>query len=222
MKLNNLGKSDIVYLLGLNAGLVKEVDKDLYDMMDYTSKSMEKDEKAVTKKDLMDLLKEVEKTLGEKFIKSELVTTAETSVKKPVKKAKKTEPVKKEEQEDDGLFPKEMTWGKEKYKQLPLKSMDELYQALSEDKEVFIAFHWTKNQLKRTPYFDGMLGQPKEFEMNLDLSTIIYISEEKKVAYALSLTTEAAYNLLPMDFTVENEGDYKEAGGFEFEFYTKK
>jgi len=222
MKLNNLGKSEIATILGLNALAVKETDKELFDMMAYTSKSLEKDEKAVTKKDLLDLLKDVQKALGDKFVSEPQKEVVETSVKKPVKKSKKAEPVKEEEQEDDGLFPKEMTWGKEKYKQLPLKSMEELYQALSEDKEVFIAFHWTKNQLKRTPYFDGMLGQPKEFEMNLDLSTIIYISEEKKVAYALSLTTEAAYNLLPMDFTVENEGDYKEAGGFEFEFYTKK
>lgn len=218
MKLNNLGKSEIATILGLNALAVKETDKELFDMMAYASKSLEKDEKAVTKKDLLDLLKDVQKALGDKFVSEPQKEVVETSVKKPIKKTKKAEPVKEEQEDEGGLFPNEITWGKKKYKKNPYNSMDELYEALSKDEEIFVAFYWTKNQLRRTNYFEGILGQPEEFEKDLDLTTVIYISEEKKIVYALSLTTEALYNIIPFDFIMDDSG-YKSAGGIEFEFY---
>ena len=210
-----VSKKEIIDVLGLNALAVKETDKDLFDMMVYTSKALEKDEKSVTKKDLVDLLKDVKEVLGDRYItepQKEMVI--ETSTKKPIKKVKKEEPAKVE------IFPEGIEWGKDLYVKYSIKNMDELYQALSNDEEIFVGFHLTKEYLTNNSYFDGQLGNPKSFYRDLDMSTIIYISEEKRVAYALSLNTEALYNIVPFDFVLDDNG-YKDAGGIEFEFYRK-
>ena len=213
-----VNKKEIIDVLGLNALAVKETDKNLFEMMVYTSKSLEKDEKSVTKKDLLDLLKDVKETLGDKYItEPQKEVVVETSTKKTIKKSRKEEPAKKEIVE---IFPEGIEWGKDLYVRCNIKNMDELYQALSNDEEIFVGFHLTKEYLTNNSYFDGQLGNPKSFYRDLDMSTIIYISEEKRVAYALSLTTEALYNIVPFDFVLDDNG-YKDAGGIEFEFYRK-
>lgn len=87
-------REDIVKALGANANLVRKVNKNVYDQMVYTSKALKKDEKSVTKKDLSDLLKEVMRVLGDKFI-DPFVTPAVAEEKKPVVKADTPAPVKK-------------------------------------------------------------------------------------------------------------------------------
>ena len=86
-------REDIVKALGVNAKLIQRADKNVYDQMVYTSKALKKDEKSVTKKDLSDLLKEVMRVLGDKFI-DPFVVPANAEEKKPVK-AETTAPAKK-------------------------------------------------------------------------------------------------------------------------------
>ena len=82
-------KEQLVKFLGANARKVKNADKDLYDEMNYASKMLKKDEKKVTKKDLMDLSKAVIKLLGDKVNDPNnmpLKVVAEASVKKKAPK----------------------------------------------------------------------------------------------------------------------------------------
>ena len=111
-------KEQLKTFLGVNASAVKKADKDLYDELVYADKMLRKDEKKVTRKDLMDLAKAVTKVLGDvvKTPSEPLKVVAETSVKKKVapkedtveekpkkKLAKKTTPkkatIKKDEQQ---------------------------------------------------------------------------------------------------------------------------
>ena len=79
--------------LGANAVAVKEADTNLYEQMVYTSKAM-KEGKKVTKKDLADLVKDVMKVLGDKFV--EPVLAEEAPATKNTKDVEKKAPVKKE------------------------------------------------------------------------------------------------------------------------------
>lgn len=98
-----------------------------------------------------------------------------------------------------------------------IESMEDLYKALSDDKEIMFAYYWTKRHLKQFPYFSGLLGQPKSFPDDLDLASAIYVSEEQKVCYQVSSYTEAIYTVIPDDFEIENGVRF--AGGIEFQIY---
>lgn len=78
-------KEQLVQFLGVNAKAVAKKDKDLSSRLAYASKMMETDEKKVTKKDLVDLAREVMKLLGTKISEpafAEEPPKAENSVKK--------------------------------------------------------------------------------------------------------------------------------------------
>lgn len=98
-------KQELAEVLGANAKAVKEQDKNLYDQMVYTSDMMKKDQKKVTRKDLVDLVKDVIKSLGDKFVEPALAQEtpvetvqpqAENAVKKLAKGSKKEEPVEEQ------------------------------------------------------------------------------------------------------------------------------
>ena len=115
-------------------------------------------------------------------------------------------------------FPDTLTVGDTKYAIAhDIASMDDLYNALENDEEIVFAFYWSKAMLKKYPYFYNMLGKPKSFDNDLDLATTIYVSEEKKIAYHISMYTEGCYNTLPEDFE-EVEG-IRYAGSSEFQIY---
>lgn len=92
-------KEQLKKILGANAVAVKEQDKDLYDRIAYASKMAKQDDSKVTRKDLVDLVKEVMKVLGDKIVEPALAQEtpvetpvepkAENSVKKLAKGAKK-------------------------------------------------------------------------------------------------------------------------------------
>ena len=270
-------KQELANVLGANAKVVKEQDKNLYDQMAYTSDMMKKDEKKVTRRDLVDLVKDVMKALGDKFVEPVLAQEtpapavqpqAENAVKKLTKgvskkqemKPAKEEPAKDKSTEEQGaekapkkslgkksttkkskegvtdlepatssdkavqlakMFPKEISVGDDTYELAEdIKNFDDLYNALEKDEEIVFAYYWTKRHLKQFPYFMGWLGQPKSFDNDLDLATAMYVSDEKKVAYQISMYTEAVYTILPTDF--EEVDGVRVAGGIEYQIYRKK
>lgn len=116
------------------------------------------------------------------------------------------------------MFPKTLTVGDSKYELAEdIGTLDDLYEALNKDEEIVFAYYWTKRHLKQFPYFGGWLGQPKSFDSDLDLATAIYVSDEKKVSYQVSMYTEAIYTILPTDF--EAEDGVRVAGGIEYQIY---
>lgn len=270
-------KKELAEILGANARVVKAQDKNLYDQVAYTSNMMKKDEKKVTRRDLVDLVKDVMKALGDKFVEPALAQEtpapavqpqAENAVKKLTKgvskkqemKPAKEEPAKDKSTEEQGaekapkkslgkksttkkskegvtdlepatssdkavqlakMFPKEISVGDDTYELAEdIKNFDDLYNALEKDEDIVFAYYWTKRHLKQFPYFMGWLGQPKSFDNDLDLATAMYVSDEKKVAYQISMYTEAVYTILPTDF--EEVDGVRVAGGIEYQIYRKK
>lgn len=115
-------------------------------------------------------------------------------------------------------FPKTLTVGDTTYELAEdIKTLEDLYNALNKDEEIVFAYYWTKRHLKQFPYFGGWLGQPKSFDNDLDLATAMYVSDEKKVSYQISMYTEAVYTILPTDF--EEVDGVRIAGGIEYQIY---
>lgn len=269
--------------LGANVKAVKAQDKDLYNRIAYVDKMIKTDESKVTRKDLVDLAKDVIALLGDKIVepiapKTPAEPQAENSVKKLAKGVSKKQEVKAEESSEvsgesektaeetqeeaktekvdnksakkslggkkkpatkkEGVtvlntdadtnsekavqlakaFPKTLEVGDSKYELAEdIKTLDDLYEALNKDEEIVFAYYWTKRHLKQFSYFGGWLGQPKSFDNDLDLATAIYVSDEKKVSYQVSMYTEAIYTILPTDF--EETDGVRVAGGIEYQIY---
>lgn len=98
-----------------------------------------------------------------------------------------------------------------------IKGMDDLLKAFNNDEEFVFAFYWTARLLKQFPYAAGTLKAPKKFDNDLDLTTTLYVSDEGKVCYNLSMYTEAFYQVMPEDFE-EIEG-VRVSGGIEYQIY---
>lgn len=83
-------KEQLVKALGVNSKAVKEADKNLYDRLVYTSNAMKKDVKSVTKSDLVELVRDTIKSLGDKFVEpalaEEKTETKETKTEKTTSK----------------------------------------------------------------------------------------------------------------------------------------
>lgn len=281
-------KEQLVKALGVNSKAVKEADKNLYDRLVYTSNAMKKDVKSVTKSDLVELVRDTIKSLGDKFVepalaeekteietketktekkspvkesslkskvkskksektkevakatepevasesaeetaKEEAVETAKnTGVKKPAKKTQKGEAVevleesKKQPQQRAKKFPAKIDVQGETYEvATDITSMDKLYDAVNADEDILLAFYYPKRNIKQFGYFNNILGTPKSFENDLDLASVLYVSEEKKVSYAISVYMEAPYTILPEDFEVVD--NVKISGCLEFDVYRK-
>ena len=281
-------KEHLVKALGVNSKAVKEADKNLYDRLVYTSNAMKKDVKSVTKSDLVELVRDTIKSLGDKFVepalaeekteietketktekkspvkesslkskvkskksekteevakatepevasesaeetaKEEAVETAKnTGVKKPAKKTQKGEAVevleesKKQPQQRAKKFPAKIDVQGETYEvATDITSMDKLYDAVNADEDILLAFYYPKRNIKQFGYFNNILGTPKSFENDLDLASVLYVSEEKKVSYAISVYMEAPYTILPEDFEVVD--NVKISGCLEFDVYRK-
>ena len=174
-----------------------------------SSKKSGESEKTAKKTQGADEKKEApKKSLGGKKKSKEGVTVlntdADTNSEKAVQLAK--------------AFPKTLEVGDSKYELAEdIKTLDDLYEALNKDEEIVFAYYWTKRHLKQFSYFGGWLGQPKSFDNDLDLATAIYVSDEKKVSYQVSMYTEAIYTILPTDF--EETDGVRVAGGIEYQIY---
>ena len=268
-------KQELKDFLGYYAPDVKKKDKNLFERLIYTDAMLKKDEKKVTRNDLVELAKDVIKSLNlttpavAEEPKKEPVK-AENSVKKlnkgvskkqesmeepkeetpvedneevteevaekPSKTAKKTKGDNKTPKKDTGvtplegaenkkaiqlakMFPPTLTVGDTNYELASdIKTMEDLHTALENDEEIVFAYYWTKRHLRQFPYFSGLLGQPKSFDNDLDLATAIYVSDENKVSYQVSMYTEALYTIIPTDMPVDEDG-IRYANGMEFQVY---
>lgn len=115
-------------------------------------------------------------------------------------------------------FPKEFTAGDVKYElATDITDMKGLLEAFNKDEEFVFAFYWNKAQIKQSAYGSGLLAAPKEFANNLDLASVLYVSDECKVTYALSMYTEVLYQIMPEAFE-EIEG-VRYSMGIEFQLY---
>ena len=90
MSVNKMTKEQLASALGLNAKSIKSASKDLYDQIVYADKQIRKDEKSVTKKDLLDMVKEAITTLGDSFKMPSFAPVAENSAKPKKLAPKKT------------------------------------------------------------------------------------------------------------------------------------
>lgn len=168
---------------------------------------------------------------GTTKVKEEVVEKSEKTAEKEEPKAEKTAKKSlgkkkdddtkssKEEVVQNDIFPEEMTVDGVHYKLAhDITSMEDLLGAIEKDETIFTAFHWTKTDLKKYPYFPGVIAKnPKSFEHNLDLASALYVSEHNTVAYFLSTYTEGCYNLIPDDFE-EVEG-IRYAGMMSYQIY---
>lgn len=191
--------------------LAKGVSKKQETKEESSSKESGESEKTAEETQGADEKKAPKKSLGGKkkpATKKEGVTVlntdADTNSEKAVQLAK--------------AFPKTLEVGDSKYELAEdIKTLDDLYEALNKDEEIVFAYYWTKRHLKQFPYFGGWLGQPKSFDNDLDLATAMYVSDEKKVSYQISMYTEAVYTILPTDF--EETDGVRVAGGIEYQIY---
>ena len=97
--------------------------------------------------------------------------------------------------------------------------MTDLHKACENDEELIFAFYWSKRHLRQFPYFNNWFGTPKEFPQDLDLSSCIYVSDEGRVAYAVSMYEEAVYMMRAEDIP-EFEG-VRFSNGIEYQIYRK-
>lgn len=258
-------KEEMTKYLGGLASKVQKADKGLYDRLNYTSKAYKKDPESVSKKDLADLVKEVDalltpapkaenslkksagaptKKLSKKSeqvadepVEEETVPeekkTAKVDPKKSANKTKAEKPVKKSgvtalksSNSDKAIdlaetFKDEVEVDGVTYEIAhDIQTMDDLYSALENDEVIVFAMYWTKRHIKQFNYFGGLLPTPKEFPLDLDMCTCIYASDEGKVAYAVSMYTEAFYTLLP-EHLAEEDG-VRFSGGIEFQIYRQR
>lgn len=188
--------------------------------------SVKKLSKGVSKKQEIEKKDTVEAESDDKEDTEEKVDTK--------KSAKKSVGKKKEQPKKDGvtaleeasnktvqlakMFPNTLEVGDSKYEMASdIKTIEDLHTALGNDEEIVFAFYWTKRHLRQFPYFSGVLGQPKSFDSDLDLATAIYVSDEHKVSYAVSMYTEALYSVIPVEF--EEEDGVRVSNGIEFQIY---
>lgn len=143
-------------------------------------------------------------------------TSEKAEPKKPEsKKPAKKPPVSKSPTAES--FPEELTAGDMRYELAhDITSMEDLLEAFNNDEEFVFAFYWNKAQIKQS-YSSGHLPAPKEFANNLDLASVLYVSDECKVTYALSMYTEVLYQIMPEAFE-EIEG-VRYSMGIEFQLY---
>ena len=267
---NKLTKEQLTTVLRENFKAVKKASKEVSDRITYASKAYKADEKSVTKKDLLDLVKETMTVLGDKFILAtdsvEVPVLAENSVKPSGKKlsSKKSKAEPKEEEpetEETDEEPKEeapkkpakkggkkesaVTVANEDEENTPaillaetfkdeivltdddgeskyqiahdIDSMEKLVEAFNNEETIVFAMYWSKRHLQQFPYFNGEFKAPKEFPLDLDIASCMYVSDDNVVAYAISLYTEGCYMFKPQDFK-EYDG-IRFSSGIEFQIY---
>ena len=224
---NKLTKKELVEVLNANFKKVKEADSSLADRFSYTAKAYNENEKSVTKKDLLDLLKEAQNTLKALVQPTQATPVAEASAK-PKKLSKKASAVKSTVASADApdaralalSFADTLEVDGEKYEIAhDIKTLADLRKAFEADETIVFAMYWSKRHLAQFPYFDGKFDVPTEFPNDVDLASCIYVSDEDTVAYAVSMYTEGCYMIMENDLK-EFDG-IRFSGGIEYQIYRK-
>lgn len=229
-------------ILNANFDEVLKKDRALGDSIIYAAAQMKKDPKTVKKADLADLCKKVITLLGDSVKPAQTPQVVVENSSKPKLSAKggskKDNDTSKDSDTEDSeksskpttkpknvpevitadSFPDKLTAGDVKYVLAhDITSMEELLKAFNEDEEFVFAFYWSKTQIKQFNYGSNLLPAPKEFADNLDLASTLYVSDEGKVAYALSMYTEVLYQIMPESF--EEIDGIRYSMGIEFQLY---
>lgn len=187
------------------------------------------------------------KPAPKKKVTAKKTEKAEEPKKTPEKQSKKTakkseeSPVKSEKSTGDikapmaTLFPDTITTevdGEEvllrKAKPDEFTTIDELVEALEEDKTVLFACYWSKRHIKEFSYgYTFRVPEVKSFKNDLDLVLATASCQKIKRIWAMSLLTDAMYffeedELTPIEDTNPYNGDkYKVrvSNGMEYEIY---
>lgn len=161
--------------------------------------------------------------------KSEATPKTEPKAKSKKSVEKNEEPSAVETLKDDNpktkviqrasKFKDEITVGDDTYVKSSIDSMEALHKAFDENPEanIIFAYYQPKRNLRQFGYQPTIKVQPKSFKDDLDITSVIYVSDEDKIAYAVSTETEAMYIILPEDF--EEIDGVKVSGFIEYEIY---
>lgn len=230
MKITGATKvSELTGFITENLEFVKTHSEELYnDILEANKKAKEK---KLTKKELVALatlvsnLVEIEtkkekvansvKPKGGNKKSSEKQVEAVTSANESVRKVQEQELVLAK------VFPTEVVVEGDTYKiATDIDSMSDLKKAFDKGSEIVIAMLWTKRHLRQFPYgIPELHGDVKEFPNDLDLAQAIYMSDDLKVMYAVSVYTDNCSTFLAKDIP-QFEG-LRFSNGMEFQIYIK-
>ena len=147
-------------------------------------------------------------------------STKKSLGKKEDKPTKGVSVPKQTEKEGDRVFPKTLTQDGDTFELADdIRDMEDLYKALENEETIVFAFRWTAKDIKQFGYYNNQLPCPKSFPHDLDLCTALHISEELKVAYALSMYTEANYAIFPQDLEWDDNTNMRFCAGIEHQIY---
>lgn len=107
---------------------------------------------------------------------------------------------------------------------LDTKTMADLYKDYEKGVTNIFAVYWNKRQLKQFDYDILMVNKtaPKSFPNDLDLVQPIYISEDGKILYAVSIYSEVLYAFKASDLDIDEETNIRYINGAEYQVYTVK
>ena len=225
-------REELAGLLNANFKSVQKTDKNLAERVIYAGQHFAE----ATRADLAELAKEVAEKLGDKFVtEAPKEVSAENSVKpskkKPVKKTEKKKEVEEKTSGDEvlvedkasqskSLFPDTIKVGDTEYSVAKdIDSLAAFCDAVSKEEDIVVAFYYPRTEIKQLGYFNNILGTPKSFPDDLDVTQAIFTNTEKTVAYTVSVYTDAVFTLIPDDF--EEVDGVKIAGRLKFEVYRK-
>lgn len=102
------------------------------------------------------------------------------------------------------------------------QTMEDLLKDFEAGKSNVFAIYWNKRQLKQFTYDPIGVNKtaPKNFPSDLDIVQPMYINEEGKVLYAVSVYTEVVYVFLPHELEVDEDTNLRYVNGAEYQIYT--
>ena len=234
MKITGATKvSELTGFIADNIEFVKTHSEELYnDILEANKKAKEK---KLTKKELVALATLVS-NLIEIETKKEKEQVANSVKPKGGKNAPKNEEAVKESANEEvtpvrtvqtqelvlaKMFPKEIEVEGETYKVATnINNMEALKKAYEKGAEVVIAVYWTERHLKQFQYGIPEIHQDvKKFKDDLDLAQTIYLADDGKVLYAVSVYTDNCYTILGSEIP-QYEG-LRFFNGAEYQIYVK-
>lgn len=234
MKITGATKvSELTGFITENLEFVKTHSEELYnDILEANKKAKDK---KLTKKELVALATLVS-NLIEIETKKEKEQVANSVKPKGGKNASKKEEAVKESANEEvtpvrtvqteelvlaKMFPKEIEVEGETYKvATDINDMEALKKAYEKGAEVVIAVYWTERHLKQFQYGIPEIHQDvKKFKDDLDLAQAIYLADNGKVLYAVSVYTDNCYTILSSEIP-QYEG-LRFFNGAEYQIYIK-
>lgn len=234
MKITGATKvSELTGFITENLEFVKTHSEELYnDILEANKKAKDK---KLTKKELVALAQVVSNLLEIETKKEKVANSVkpkggknaskkEEAVKEEAVKESANESVRKVQEQELVLakvFPTEVVVEGESFKiATDINSMSDLKKAFDKGSEIVIAMLWTKRHLKQFPYgIPELHSDVSEFPNDLDLAQAIYMSDDLKVMYAVSVYTDNCSTFLSKDIP-QYEG-LRFSNGMEFQIYIK-